>query len=1137
MTNISSQNHSPRTTPWLACPLVALLALGLASATAQAQAPSFGAMTTYSSGGSANYYVATGDLNGDGVLDVVTSNYYSTSMSVLLGRATGGFDTAVAYSLVNAINPAQLALADVNQDGKLDVVVTTQSNLVVLLGTGTGTLGVARPYALGTNNGFGMKLYDVTRDGILDAVVAGTSNRVSVLPGTAAGAFGPSTLYMAGSSLRGVSLGDFNHDGRADMVVSDADQPNVYVLLGKAIGGFADPVSYPTGRTSYFVETADLNRDGQLDILVSGNQNTSVGVLNGRADGTFGAVVTYPVIPTASPNNFLTGLAVGDVNGDGYPDVVVDDANNRKVYALPGSSTGTLGAAVPFGAGDFAYEVKLADLNRDGKLDIVLANGGYGVNTVGTLLNTTVYYNSPTLTALNPTSGPVGTSVTLTGTNLTGVASVQFNGTAATTFTVVDATTLTATVPAGATTGPVTVTAPTGTATGPSFTVTYPDLVIDNTTTSVVEGIYNSITVRNGGRALLTGNVVVNSFVLVQGENSQFDANNNMLRGAATFTLGAGTQLYVRSTNGISASGATGDVQVTGTRSFSSDASYTYVANSTLGLQVTGSGLPAQVRNLFSVRSSDVALSQATSVTQVLGLYSSGNILTNGNALTLLSSAAGTALVVNSNGVVQGAVTVQRYIDPSLNPSTAANPGGKGYRHYSSPVSNTTVADLATSGFTPVLTPGYNMSATPGTTMPFPNVFGYDQVRLTTTSTNYAAFDKGWVVPTANTNLVPGRGYAVNIAGTELVDFVGTPNNGTLPVALTRNGGSTAADAGWALVGNPYPSPLDYARVAIIDRTNLDAAMYVQQSTGQYAGQYRSYVNGTSTNPAGRSVANDALIAAGQGFFVRVSQGQTSGTITFRNGQRVTTYDQQAAFQRTAADARPSVRLELAGAGLADAFVTYAEAGATPAFDHDFDAAKLPNPTGLNLSSAIATDNLAIDGRAAFTPATVLPLNVGVPAAGTYTLTATTLANLPAGLLAYLRDAQTGQLTKLAAGTSYSFSVTASEATALLAGRFTLQFSAATALAAAASLSATEVTVYPNPAHGRFTVLVPAVATASAVQAELLNTLGQVVRRQSASLPATGAILTVETAGLTTGVYTLRLQAGGSTIAKRVVLH
>jgi hypothetical protein len=232
------------------------------------------------------------------------------------------------------------------------------------------------------------------------------------------------------------------------------------------------------------------------------------------------------------------------------------------------------------------------------------------------------------------------------------------------------------------------------------------------------------------------------------------------------------------------------------------------------------------------------------------------------------------------------------------------------------------------------------------------------------------------------------------------------------------------------------------------------------------------------------------------------------------------------------------VQLELSGAGLADVFIAYAESGATATFDGQYDAAKLPNPTGLNLSSTAASgESLAIDGRAAFAAATVLPLAVGVPAAGTYAITATDLINLPTGLNAYLADSQTGQVVSLAVGTSYSFSVSAAQATALLSGRFSLIFRPATALATTASLRAADVAVYPNPARDRFTVVVPGLTQAGTVQAELLNSLGQVVRRQAAALPPAGTQLTIEAAGLAAGVYTLRLQAGSATLAKRVVLE
>ncbi|RZK46017.1 MAG: T9SS type A sorting domain-containing protein, partial [Hymenobacter sp.] len=241
---------------------------------------------------------------------------------------------------------------------------------------------------------------------------------------------------------------------------------------------------------------------------------------------------------------------------------------------------------------------------------------------------------------------------------------------------------------------------------------------------------------------------------------------------------------------------------------------------------------------------------------------------------------------------------------------------------------------------------------------------------------------------------------------------------------------------------------------------------------------------------------------------------------------------------RPAADARPLVRLSLrAGSGQADGLAVYAEAGATPGYDAQYDAGKLVNSTGLNLASlSAANEPLAIDGRPAFAPGTVVPLTVGVPAAGTYTLVAVTLNNLPTGLAAYLTDAKTGQTTQLSAQAAYRFSVSATEATALLTGRFTLRFGPVTALAAISAALATEVTIYPNPAHGSFAVQLPAIVGASQVQAQLLNALGQVVRQHSAALPAAGTTFTVETDGLATGVYTLRLQAGTTTLAKRVII-
>ena len=735
----------------------------------------------------------------------------------------------------------------------------------------------------------------------------------------------------------------------------------------------------------------------------------------------------------------------------------------------------------------------------------------------------------PTLTGLSPTSGPVGTSVTLTGTGLTNVTGVSFNGTAATVFSAGTGTTATATVPAGAGTGNVTVTVTTagGTSNGVAFTVVT-DLVVSTGTqlapATIPAGNYNSITITDVGNSVLAGNVSVATFFTVQPGGGLSDGCS-IISGAGTFTLGAGSILGICSPQGITASGTSGSVQVTGTRSFSTAANYGYTG----AAAVTGSGLPSTVASLAINTAGNVTLSNPVAVSAAVGVGGAGNLLLNGNNLTLLSSATGTALARNSStGIVSGnTATVQRFI-------ASANTG-LGYRHYGAPVSGSTVSELATTGFSPEIGQAatYNASATPGTTTPFPTVFAYDQSRVALTN-SFAPFDRGFVVPSAaSTPLAVGQGYAVNIAGTQLVDFVGTLNTGAITRTLARNatGSANADEAGWHLVGNPYPAPIDYSLVAPADRANLDAAMYVFESVTQYTGSYRPFVNGLPTT--------NSYVGTAQGFFVRVSSGQTSGTLNFQNSQRVTDPTVPVPFRRDAPDLRPLVQLDLRGAtGAADAFYTYAQPGATAAFDAAFDARKLPNTTGLNLASVASTgEALSIDGRPAFAPATALALTMGVPATGTYTLVAADLANLPAGLDAFLTDAATGQTINLRTQPSYAFAVTAAQAATLLTGRFTLAFGARTALAAAAALTAAEVSLYPNPAHGTFTVQVPAVAGATAVQATLLNALGQAVRRQSAALSPAGARLTVETAGLAAGVYTLRLQVGTAALAKRVVIQ
>ena len=1117
------------------------LALLATAAPAQAQTPTFAPVVPYSTGSnSLPVSIAVADVNGDGKPDLLTANStnISSTAGVLLGNGTGTFQAVVPYSTGTNSGPISIAVADVSGDGKPDLLTANSSTGTagVLLGNGNGTFQAVVSYSTGpSSNPYSIAVADVNGDGkpdLLTANAISNGGTAGVLLGNGNGTFQPVVSYFTGTFSLPISIAvaDVNGDGKPDLLTANStnNTSTAGVLLGNGNGTFQAIVLYstgPVGSAPESIAVADVNGDGKPDLLTANSSTSnSAGVLLGNGNGTFQPVVSY----STGTGSFPISIAVADVNGDGKPDLLTANNNTSTAGVLLGNGNGTFQAVVPYstGTGSDPYSIAVADVNGDGKPDLLTAN--LSTSTAGVLLNTTVFA-APTLTSLSPTSGPVGTSVTLTGTDLTNVTGVSFNGTAATVFSPGTGTTATATVPAGAGTGNVTVTTAGGTSNGVAFTVVT-DLVVSTGTqlapTTIPAGNYNSITITNVGNGVLAGNVSVATFFTVQPGGGLSDGCS-IISGAGTFTLGAGSILGICSPQGITASGATGSVQVTGTRSFSTAANYGYNTNAA----VTGNGLPATVASLAINTAGNVTLSNPVAVSAAVGVGGAGNLLLNGNNLTLLSSAIGTALARNSStGVVVGTATVQRFI-------ASANTG-LGYRHYSAPVSGSTVGDLATAGFTPEISQAatYNASATPGTTTSFPNVFGYDQSRVTLTNT-FAPFDRGFVVPSAATpqidlNLTVGRGYAVNIAGTQLVDFVGTLNTGAVTRTLARNAAGTAneSEAGWHLVGNPYPAPIDYSLVAPAN-TGLENAMYVFESAGQYTGTYRSFV-------AGIPAAN-RFVGTAQGFFVRVLAGQTSGSLNFQNNQRVTDPTVQVPFRRDAPDLRPLVQLDLRGAtGPADTFYAYAQPGATPAFDAAFDARKLPNTTGLNLASLASTgESLSIDGRPAFAPATALALTVGVPAAGTYTLVAADLANLPAGLDAFLTDAATGQTVNLRTQPSYAFAVMAAQAAALLTGRFTLAFGARTALAAAAALTAAEVALYPNPAHGAFAVQVLAVAGATAVQATLLNALGQAVRRQAAALSPAGALLTVETAGLAAGVYTLRLQVGTAALAKRVVIQ
>ncbi len=662
-----------------------------------------------------------------------------------------------------------------------------------------------------------------------------------------------------------------------------------------------------------------------------------------------------------------------------------------------------------------------------------------------------------------------------------------------------------------------------------AFTICVNPPSLTATTTGVsASGGYGNIIVQNGAVLTLSGTTNILGTVQVQ-SGGTLNTACQLLNGNGSFTLQAGATLGICSPQGLSNMPNTGAVQTTGTRSFSTDASYTY--NGTVA-QVTGDGLPATVRNLTVNNSLGLTLTNALRVAQLVRLQSGDLATGTANNLTLLStpgfsaglSAGRTALIDNTGGAVTGAANVmQRAID---NVYTGDNIG---YHHFSSPMVFTTLNDLGdTPGFVPQFDPGsFNTTAAVGYVRPFPTVLGYNETRVG--SPQYAidqtAFNQGYFAPLGTDTWTPGKAYAVNSPNAVTLDFTGQFNNSPVaaPVAfaglqgLTRG---TNADAGWQLLGNPFPAPLDFTTVNFATQaTNLDPSIYQYHSTSRYGGYFTTYQGNAM-------LGTQPTVPAGGGFFMRVTAPGTPGSLSLTNANRVTSYaaGAQASFGRSATT-RPTLQLQLDGANLTDKTYLYFEAQATGNMDPAYDAAKLTNPNGMNLATMAGATPLAIDGRPTPTAATVVALFVTVPAAGNYTLTATDLTSF-GSTQAWLRDALTGTRTLLSAGTAYRFTA----GTASLNGRFALEFApAGAALATAAQALAAQVQLYPNPTKGRFHVTLP--SGTKAATAVATDVLGQVVFTRTLTTSEAEFELP------TTGVYTLRLTIDGNTVTRKVVVE
>ncbi len=395
-----------------ASPRFSLLRLGLVALAVVAVTPYLHSQSMMLRNNHSNFggiAINRGDFNGDGILDIVTANNSTSSVSVYFGRSDGTF--AAPIDTNTGIGASDLALGDFNNDGKLDVAITntTGRSAQVLLGNGNGTFQPAQLISL-DGQAVSITASDFNNDGKMDLAIGITQfgslilNEIEVLQGDGAGHFALAATLGLGANnslVRKIRVGDFNNDGKVDIAVLQQQALNVFFGNGNFTFDFLALADFQQAND---MNTGDLNQDGFTDILLSTFDGGSTGSAStGGVLAFFGtptrnltsqdAILSSNISGTSSSYGSPSEMVAADVNGDGINDIVAldDDALSANgVYVWTGNPDGSFQQTPT----KFIYTTdrnKVAmvagDFNRDGKIDFAATL--IGNSTMEVLLNAT----------------------------------------------------------------------------------------------------------------------------------------------------------------------------------------------------------------------------------------------------------------------------------------------------------------------------------------------------------------------------------------------------------------------------------------------------------------------------------------------------------------------------------------------------------------------------------------------------------------------------------------------------------------------------------------------------------------------------------------------------------------------------
>ncbi|MGI8785397.1 MAG: FG-GAP repeat domain-containing protein [Acidobacteriota bacterium] len=356
------------------------MVLGAVSAQAPLYVPAPGSPLA-AAGGPGNILIA--DINKDGKPDLVVACGKGRAVRIFRGDGRGGFGPPPIVVTLT-ISPGEMELGDVNGDGHLDLGLVDHDSYDVTILLGDGRYGFlpapGSPFAASTGSRphtHGLVFGDLNGDGSLDLVTGNSADgNVAVMLGDGKGKFvrAQGSPFAVGPNPYPLALGDINGDGRLDVIAPNSGRNRTLtVLFGDGRGAFQ---SAPNSKISvregpFFVTPGDLNGDEKLDLVAAHDDSSLVTILLGDGRGNFSPAESSPL---NMRQQGVFGIVLRDVNGDRRMDLAAATANSVSVYLGDGRGAFTPATGSPFPSGAGTWRLALGDINKDGKPDIATTN-------------------------------------------------------------------------------------------------------------------------------------------------------------------------------------------------------------------------------------------------------------------------------------------------------------------------------------------------------------------------------------------------------------------------------------------------------------------------------------------------------------------------------------------------------------------------------------------------------------------------------------------------------------------------------------------------------------------------------------------------------------------------------------------